>query len=89
LKSQIASALRPAASLLIIMLEIGAPIIILLYLLGFVTNWLLDRQKLFAYLDSGSSLLGRLQLGFEAVSVLAIIAGVLMLLYRAGKQLTK
>ena len=71
------------------MLEIGAPIIILLYLLGFVTNWLLDRQKLFAYLDSGSSLLGRLQLGFEAVSVLAIIAGVLMLLYRAGKQLTK
>ena len=71
------------------MLEIGAPIIILLYLLGFVTNWLLDRQKLFAYLDSGSSLLGRLQLGFEAISALAIIAGVLMLLYRAGKQLTK
>jgi hypothetical protein len=89
LKSQIASALRPAGSFLIIMLGIGAPIIILLYLLGFAANWLLDRQKLVAYLDSGSSLLVRLQLGFEAVSALAIVAGVLMLLYRAGKQLTK
>ena len=72
-----------------IMLGIGGPIIILLYLLGFVTNWLLDRQKLFAYLDSGSSFLVRLQLGFEVLSALAIAAGILMLLYRAGKQLAK
>ena len=72
-----------------IMLGIGGPIVIFLYLLGFVTNWLLDRQKLFAYLDSGPSFLIHLQLGFESVSALAIVVGVLMLLYRAGKHLTK
>jgi hypothetical protein len=72
-----------------IMLGIGGPIIILLYLLGLATNWILDRQKLFAYLDSGPSFLVQIQLGVEAVSALAIVAGVVMLLCRARKQLAK
>jgi hypothetical protein len=82
-------ALRPIVAGFMIMLGIGSVITILLYLLGFATNWLFDRQKAFAHLDSGPSFLGEIALGFEAVTALVILAGVLTALYRAGKQLTK
>ena len=68
---------------------IGSLITILLYLLGFATNWLFDRQRAFAYVDSGPSFLVQIQLGFEAVTALVMLAGVLMTLYRVGKHFTK
>jgi hypothetical protein len=82
-------ALKPIVVGLMIMLGIGSLVTILLYLLGFATNWLFDRRRAFTYLDSGPSFLGKIALGFETVTALIILAGVLTALYRIGKQLTK